>query len=516
MVHSSVRRRVTVWYTLIIVILLVSVIAILLAAMSVSSSNSKEEKKDKLSDTVRLAIEELSNDRIKGGDKPSDIKKPDGKEEERQEDKQEERPEDKQGEKQGDRIKDRDGAETSFQAAITNFVTYKNGVNFIIYDESGAVVKGQLPEDITLDIPFAENKFTEYSSAGANYIIYDSLLTKRNLSPAEKQTSVTYRIRGITPLNTDNDFLRNLIIFSLILIPFFVIIASFIGYRITKSAFKPIKQVTDMAKSIAESGDLTQRIGLKSNNGKSDEIHVMADTFDNMLENIEDQFEARKRFTDDASHELRTPIAVIIGQCELAENEKADKDQIADSIHVIKRQARKMSKLVSQLLMFARVDKGKEKLNIEEIDLSETVEIASLELSEEVNDKNITVSTDIEPDIMFKCDQTMITRLIINLVTNAVKYGKENGRVKVTLSKDQKEITMRVIDDGVGIARENLDKIWERFFRVDPSRSKEDDSSSGLGLPISKWIVEAHGGKISVDSELGLGSTFTVVFPVNC
>ena len=97
----------------------------------------------------------------------------------------------------------------------------------------------------------------------------------------------------------------------------------------------------------------------------------------------------------------------------------------------------------------------------------------------------------------------------------ASSQRSRSGSNPVTLAKSAGEITLKVIDDGIGIARENLDKIWERFFRVDPSRNNKDDSSSGLGLPISKWIVEAHGGKISVDSELGLGSTFTVVFPVN-
>ena len=170
-----------------------------------------------------------------------------------------------------------------------------------------------------------------------------------------------------------------------------------------------------------------------------------------------------------------------------------------------------MSALISQLLTLARADNGKQKLHCELINLSELAQIIAEEQSVPAEEKGITLQTDIRPDILMRADETMMMRLFINLISNSITYGRPGGHIRVTLSSDEKGITGSVADDGIGIPAGHLDKIWQRFYQVDPSRTS--GSGSGLGLPMVRWIVEAHGGQIGVSSRPGEGSVFTFRFP---
>ena len=169
-----------------------------------------------------------------------------------------------------------------------------------------------------------------------------------------------------------------------------------------------------------------------------------------------------------------------------------------------------MSQLISQLLTLSRIDRGHQKLNIEFVNISELAEVVIENQKMEADKKNIKIITEIEKDIHVEGDELMLMRLFINLISNAISYNKENGYVKIELIKTGNKLIGKIYDNGIGISKENINKIWIRFFQVDSSRTTD---SSGLGLAMVKWIVEAHNGTISVVSQLEKGTLFTFEIP---
>lgn len=230
-----------------------------------------------------------------------------------------------------------------------------------------------------------------------------------------------------------------------------------------------------------------------------------------MLNRLESSFEAEKQFSNDASHELRTPLSVIIAQCEYALKKANTLEEAQAALEVILGQSKKMSALISQLLTLARADQGTIKLQLEELCVSDLTCMAALEQENVAAHRGIEIQQEIDPDIMWQVDETMFLRLWMNLISNSIKYGKDGGFVRIVLRQENGQLLGKVVDDGIGISPEDLPKIWDRFYQANPSRN--DENSAGLGLSMVKWIVSAHGGRISVNSVLNEGSEFTFLLP---
>ena len=229
-----------------------------------------------------------------------------------------------------------------------------------------------------------------------------------------------------------------------------------------------------------------------------------------MFDKLQKSFENEVQFTSDVSHELRTPISVIMTQSEYGKDIEMTPEEAKHTFNIIFKESKKMSQLVSQLLTLVRIDKGHLKLNLENIDIGELLEI-SLETQQiNANKKNINFITNIEENIFTFIDEIMILRAFNNIISNAIFYGKENGFLKISLKKENNKIFITFEDNGIGISKENLDKIWNRFFQAASSRTP---ANSGLGLPMVKGIIEAHNGNIYVTSELGKGTTFSIILP---
>ena len=254
---------------------------------------------------------------------------------------------------------------------------------------------------------------------------------------------------------------------------------------------------------------MTKRINLGE--GKN-EVYTLANTFDGMFDKLQNSFDSEVQFTSDVSHELRTPISVIKSQAEYGKTNIVSINEAKDILNIIYDESQKMSNLVSQLLTLARMDKGYHKLNLENINLTELIEIVAESQKFNAEQKNITITYDLKEDIFADVDEHMIMRVFINLISNAISYGKENGFIHITLqlSEDKKFILIEIKDNGIGISKENINKIWDRFFQVESSRTGDN---SGLGLPMVRGIVEAHNGEITVESKLDIGSTFKIKLP---
>ena len=277
----------------------------------------------------------------------------------------------------------------------------------------------------------------------------------------------------------------------------------------SRRALYPVSKITKTVQRIQKERDLSKRIQLGEG---SDEIYTLARTFDELLEAVDTGMKREKQFTSDVAHELRTPISVVLMQCEeLLQGNHLDEEGRRE-VEVIHRKVSSMSDMISQLLLLSRADQGREKLALERLNFSELGEMAVEEFSGIAAEKDIAVEAKIQPGIYGKADQTLMIRLWSNLLQNAIRYGKPGGHIWVSVEKEENQIRMSVKDDGIGIAPGDLPHIWDRFYQADPSRNSE---SSGLGLSMAKWIVEAHHGQISAVSELGVGTTFICIFPAD-
>ncbi|MDL2281088.1 HAMP domain-containing protein [Selenomonadales bacterium OttesenSCG-928-I06] len=297
------------------------------------------------------------------------------------------------------------------------------GVTIFVYDLDGTLLYGKPPSQI-LNMSFANDILREFDISETPYLIYD----KRTYIEDYGELWV----RGISSLASTAALSSNILNLALIIFPILLIIAVGGGYLITKQALKPLEDITTTISGISGGRDLSKRIDFQ---GTKDEIYDLALIFDKMFEKLEQSFATERRFTSDASHELRTPASVIMSQCEFALTQAKTDEEKQEALEAIKRQAERMTQLISRLLTFARLDGSNKKLELEYVDISELTLFVSEEMEEEAQNKQITLIKEIEQGIKLYCDQTLIGLVWINLLSNAIKYGKEGGKIELSLKK---------------------------------------------------------------------------------
>ena len=303
--------------------------------------------------------------------------------------------------------------------------------------------------------------------------------------------------------------LRQLALVLAIALPLTLVLASAGGLFLAGRALDPIDRITRAAAAIG-ADDLSRRLNLR---GTRDEVGRLAATFDRMLDRLDQAFRRQRQFTADASHELRTPLAMLASQIDVALERKRTPAQYVDVLQSLRDDAARMSQLVSELLTLARADAGQQLLIREELNLSELARSVVQTMQPLAAQRSIQLTDRLEPDVRVSGDQMRLTQLVINLIDNAIRYTPLDGSVTVSVSRDGEFAAVSVKDTGIGIDPEHLPHLFERFYRVDPSRARAD-GGTGLGLAIGQWIARAHGGDISVESTRGQGSVFTVRLPI--
>src|SRR5579872_1344444 len=288
-------------------------------------------------------------------------------------------------------------------------------------------------------------------------------------------------------------------------IPLGVLIALVAGWWIARAALRPLDRFSRTVRAIGESRDLRRRLDFV---GPDDEVGRLAETFDGMMDRLERVFETQKRFIQDASHELRTPLTAIRGNADLMVIAPPDEREIC--LTAIRQEAQRMSRLVTDLLLLAEADVAEHPLQMRDVDLDELVADVYRSGLVLAGDR-VTVSLERVEPLCIEGDADRLKQLLLNLVDNAVKFTPEGGVVAIRLYRDDDDAVIQVADTGVGIPAADQEAIFQRFYRVEASRAKR---GSGLGLAISAWIVQAHGGTISVNSQPEKGSTFTVRLPL--
>jgi heavy metal sensor kinase len=305
-------------------------------------------------------------------------------------------------------------------------------------------------------------------------------------------------------IETVLNLLRRIFYFA---IPLTLTVSALGGIFLARRALKPVRQITDTARQIGET-DLTHRIDVET----EDELGHLAETLNAMISRLERAFERQKEFTGDASHELRTPLAVIRAEATLAIHKERSAQEYRKTLTTIAGEAANMAALLNSLLELARSDTGKRAYLLETINLDDLIEEICSDLVMSFHEKDLELKTELAKQIQIRGDRNGLRQLMGNLLNNALRYTDPGGRVTVTLVKRDKTAFVSVCDTGIGIPSEQIPFIFERFYRVDKARSRSA-GGFGLGLAICKQIVEAHGGKISAESQPGGGTVFTVELP---
>lgn len=308
----------------------------------------------------------------------------------------------------------------------SDFYSLEKGVYLALYDEQGYFLYGRVPYGFDVQPEFEDGNLRKLNDRQKKWFVYDQFFK------VDGENSVY--VRGVTSITDVEEKFYVTMRIALLSLPLMLVVTVLAGFYFTGRTLLPVKQMTGAVKKIREEENLFGRIGLEGH-GRKDEIYVLAETFDEML------------------------------------------------------------------------------AQVERLNLSELTEMAVEEQKLLAEEKGLcrTFELQIAPEVYARADESYYIRLLVNLLENAVYYGKENGMVKVTLSKNGKMIEGIVEDNGIGISEEDLVHIWERFYRADPARST--DSHSGLGLSMVKWIVEAHGGTIRAESRLGEGTRFIFEIP---
>lgn len=375
---------------------------------------------------------------------------------------------------------------------------YSRGVYCNFYNEQEELLMGAMPQNLSIALPLEANVIRSVFTEDAEYYIYDSYV--------DMEVTGLW-IRGIINANDHSGLMKTILILTLSIVPGLLLLAVGGGWLISWLSFRPMDKIIGIANDISDGGDLSRRLALKRG---PKEMRRLGRVFDRMFERLEQSFTAESQFVSDASHELRTPITIILAQCDRSKRKDETKEDFLASINVIEEQAKGMSQLVQQLLGLTRMHHGTDRYPMREGDLSAFVEMCANEFVPE-NSRGIEMKTEIEDEVSLRFNAALISRVIHNLLQNAYKYGRDGGHIILRLKKLKDGAEISVTDDGIGIAKEDLDKVWKRFWQADSSRG--EDGGSGLGLAMVKEIAGFHGGSASVESELGKGSTFTVFLP---
>ena len=348
---------------------------------------------------------------------------------------------------------------------------------------------------------FADSEF-EIAQIGSAYI-YRAAMNYTH----DGETVTLYFFRTITSeLNLFADLEK--LLFALDALG--IIGALIFGRVVSRRVLTPIKTMNELAREIAFE-KMEGRIPLGT---ADDELNELAKTLNAMLDRLQGGINKQKQFVSDASHELRTPAAVIKGYIEFIETYgTADEDLLKENLKVIGSEAQNMQALLENLLFLSRTDQHRQKLNKKILDLDDIVGDVMSKMKTVVKTHKVQLLKN-EPAKIFG-DETTIRQMLRIFLDNAVKYTPEGGKISVSSARDGKKISLAISDSGIGIAPENQKKIFDRFFRIDSEDLVSEANGSGLGLSIAKWIADSHGINISVASELGKGTTFTLTIPIS-
>lgn len=376
------------------------------------------------------------------------------------------------------------------------FDDFDDGIYFVKYNSAGIEMAGMSPRGFDLTLNFAENTVRIYEKNGGKYYYFD----KKINAPGGEW------IRGIIPVSKLTNEVNRMLLIILISSPLLLLIIIYGGYKIIKKALNPVAKISDTASEIQKNGDFSKRIEIDK--GK-DEIHKMANAFNEMLNSLENSYIREKQFSSDVSHELRTPVSVILTESQYSLEYADTLEEAKNSFSVIQRQAKRISELINQIMELSKIEK-QTAVELQKINFSETVEKILEDCKNLLGKKNIKISKAVEQNIFINADKVMMERLLDNLLNNAMKFTKD--KISAKLYSENESCILEIEDNGIGMSEDDKKLIWGRFYQVNGSRNKKINKGFGLGLFLVSKIIEQHNASIEVESELNEGTKFVVKF----
>lgn len=377
---------------------------------------------------------------------------------------------------------------------------YSRGVYCSFFTADGTELVGAFPTSERFVLDFKSGVIRSVTIGEDDFYVFDLFV--------DLETGGVW-VRGIMSAANNSTVISSIITLTYTLLPILLVFSIGGGWLIAYQAFTPVELIADSADSIGSGSDLSARINLTRG---PTEMKRIAGSFDRMFARLEESFDSEKKFTSAASHELRTPITVILAECDRAKRKCETREDFLDSIEAIEDQGERMSVLVHQLLSLSRLQYRASGYQMRVSPLSEFIDACVDEFVPKER-RSIALARNISPNIYAKYNPELLTRVIENLLQNAYKYGRDNGHIFISLEEDDEGgcAVLSVKDDGIGIAEEDIDNIWRRFWQADPSRGIS--AGAGLGLALVKEIIDMHGGRVFVRSVLGEGSEFIVTLP---
>ncbi len=383
-----------------------------------------------------------------------------------------------------------------------------NSSNYILQvaDNNGAVIWRS--ENLTSDsLP----TIASYEAEGAR--IDENRLLSHYWLRGERHRIVMMRsdIASVTaayPLSEIDATLRRLFSMMLYALPLVLLLSVWTGWFIAGRSLRPVDDIATLARQITAS-NLGQRLTRSSNN---DEIGRLIDTLNDMIARLETSFTQVKQFTSDASHELKTPLAILMGELEVALRRPMTIEEYKATVASCLEEVERLTHVVQGLLELSRAETGQSIIERKPVRFSTLVADVCDDVLLIAETKHVQLTTDIMSDLQVIGDKVRLHQAVLNVVENAVKYTPSGGSVRVELQRVEDEIRLFVSDTGIGIAHEHIPFLFDRFYRVDKARSK-NIHGTGLGLAIVKWIVDVHQGTIKVVSTEGAGTTMQITLP---
>lgn len=398
----------------------------------------------------------------------------------------------------------------NFERYLENVLGRKPKGKFIqIMDSSGRI--GAKMSDIEGET--LPTSFSTLESALRGEVVYETIerVTPRVRMvtiPIVENKKVSSVVQVGTSLEDFDETMKKLLIIMIISIPTSISATIVVGYFMAKKALRPVDQIRRAAVKISSS-NLDEKIDIV---GRRDELGRLAETFNAMIGRLKDAFQRVNQFSIDVSHELKTPLTILKGATEVALRKEREKEDYKGLLKSNLEEIDRMSRIIDDLLLLSKADAKEITLNLEEIALRDLIMGVCMDMKIFAGKKGIEIDVGDLEDVRLKGDELKIRRMLWNIVENSIKYTEKDGKVFISSYINNGYARIDVKDSGAGISEEDIRFIFDRFYRADRSRRRE--TGSGLGLSISKWIAEAHGGSIEVKSHPGQGSLFSMKLPI--
>ncbi len=324
----------------------------------------------------------------------------------------------------------------------------------------------------------------------------------------------TFTLVILRSLHTQQEMLEGITATFAWIIPIGVLLASIGGYFLARKSLAPVVAMSTQAGRIG-AANLYERLPVKN---EKDELGHLARSFNQLLDRLNESFDRQRRFMADASHELRTPVAILRGETEVAlSRPERSLEEYRESLAAVRAESKRLTHIVEDLFTLARADAGQYPLSPQDFYLDELVADCTRAARTLALAKKISLQCDTVPELQIHADEALVRRMILNLLDNAIKYTPDGGRVTLLCRSENGKYLLSVTDTGPGISPDLQPRIFERFFRADKarSRSENDGGGAGLGLSIARWIAEAHQGTLELSRSDATGSTFVAFLPAN-